>query len=245
PKRMEEPEFTDDALSKMWIFVRSSIVRDDKTYRVKSAKKRYAAFCRYSKERGYDPPISMETWKSLGEPNYSEFAKANEERLHTLAMQSNATQSNALQCMPTAYSPPTSTSLSTTTAIPASSSESGRAQAGGAAARPAAAFDPLPPSLDGALTKWVMHWEQTKRQTFPQSSRNVLRAEFRTYAEEYGAEAVVKLIDTAVSNAWKTVPWDRLERWRQEAPPAKKGAGRPSEAGKYAQELAERRRKKQ
>ena len=243
PSRMTEPEFQDDALSKMWIFVKSSIVRDDKTYRVKSAKKRYAAFCRYSKERGYDPPISRDVWDNLGQPSFTQWEK---EQLHTTAMQTVATQSSALQCMPTPYAPSTPSSLSPS---PSNSFSSARARAvptqadaGSAAERPAAAFDPLPPSLEDALTKWTMHWEQIKRQTFPQSSRSVLRAEFRTYAEDYGAEAVLKLVDTAVSSAWKTIPWDKLEQWRKETASGN-GEASDDELWKYAEEHRRKREK--
>ena len=220
--------------------------QDDERFTQKSIGRKYANYVKWSqKYEAYY--VEREEWESLGCPTFLEVKKK------LLQMDSSGETWNRMDVFYSIWNPipiPQSHPLSLSSSSSQTEAETmpppdGGAEAGSAAERPAAAFDPLPPSLDGALTKWVMHWEQVKRQTFPQSSRNALREEFRAYAGEYDAEAVVKLIDTAVSNAWKTVPWDRLERWRQEAPPAKKGAGRPSEAGKYAQELAERRRKKQ
>ena len=62
-----------------------------------------------------------------------------------------------------------------------------------------------------------MHWEEVTKRNLPESSRNALAEEFQGYAKKYGLEAVDALITEAVSSAYKSIPWDRLERRREQA----------------------------
>lgn len=214
------PDFSGDALLNS-VFngaIRLNAEEDDRRFTKKSVGRKWANYVRWSEKHHVYLP-EREEWEKAGCPNFLDI------KAKLIQMDSSGVTWNRMDVFYSIWEAVTGT-IPQTQPLPRTEAGTraettpppdGGAEDGSAAERPAAAFDPLPPSLESALTNWVMHWEQVKSQTFPQSSRNVLRAEFRTYAEEYGAEAVVKLVDTAVSGAWKNIPWDRLERWRREA----------------------------
>ena len=221
PHSETEPTFEDETLTHVWRFVRSNVIRDDKTYRTKSAIKQYAAFCRYAKDNGiYPPPIPRERWLELGRPTFAQWqADTKAQWLASQNQNAGAMQCNADVCsamhrsadvcasMPTTSSLSTSISSTPTTSTPVSVSADEQEV-------PALR---LPPALYDALTHWIMHWEEVSHKVFGNSSRYALTSEFRDYADEYGAEAVIKLVREAISSGYKSIPWDRLERGRGQA----------------------------
>ena len=237
PDCQTEPDFQDEALIHDWLFLHDAIVRDDKTYHGKSLVKKYAAFCRYAKDHGYGhmdgpkyvPPITRLRWDELGGPTFLQW-----ERMQTNAGANSALQvhADAMQrnpgectCMPVSDTFPHSDSspLSSTTAEAVSVSPAQRREA--ARTPESVTVFPFPsPALHNAYIRWIMHWEQVTQKNFPESSRNALVEEFRNYADEYGVEAVDALVTEAVSSAYKSIPWDRLERRRAQAASANGGA---------------------
>lgn len=207
PKCEAAPVFEDETLDHIWTFVRNSVIRDDKTYRKKSEKKQYAAFCRYAKERGYDPvPVSLDWWVELGKPSFTEW---NRMQLNAGAMQCNATQCTALQRMPTTSASPTP--------IPPSPATADSVSVSPEAPREPSTFRSLSIALLDSLTQWIRHWEETTKKPFGNSARSALADELRDYTEDYGEDAVCRLIRTAISSGYKSIPWDRLERERANA----------------------------
>ena len=235
PDCQMEPAFQDEALIHDWLFLHDAIVRDDKTYHGKSLVKKYAAFCRYAKDHGYGhmdgpkyvPPITRLRWDELGGPTFLEWERMQTNAGASSAVQvhAGAMQRNADGCtrIPVSDTFPHSDSIafSSTTAEAVSVSPAQRREA---ERREAAetlenvSVFPFPsPALHNAHIRWIMHWEQVTQKNFPESSRNALAGEFRSYADEYGVEAVDALVTEAVSSAYKSIPWDRLERRRAQA----------------------------
>ena len=214
------PDFHGDTVLSTAFYgaIRLNAEEDDRRFTKKSNGRKWANYVRWSeKYRAYLP--EREEWEEAGRPNFLDIKRK------LIQMDSSGATWNRMDVFysiwntitetnPQAQTPPqtgTGTRAGTKETTP-----DGGADAGSAAERPAAAFGPLPPALDAALTKWVMHREQITGRTLPQSSRGALKEDFRNYADEYGAEAVVKLVDVAVSSGWKIIPWDRLERERTE-----------------------------
>ena len=240
PDSQTEPEFQDEALIHDWLFLHDAIIRDDKTYHGKSLVKKYAAFCRYAKDHGYGhmdgpkyiPPITRLIWDELGGPTFLEWERMQPNARASGAVQMDARASGAVQMdaramqssadectrIPTSasFSYPNSVSTSSATAEAVSASPAQRRETAETPER----VTVLPfssPALHNAYIRWIMHWEQVTKKNLPESSRNALAEEFQGYAKKYGIEAVDALITEAVSSAYKSIPWDRLERRREQA----------------------------
>ena len=233
PDSQTEPEFQDEALIHDWLFLHDAIIRDDKTYHGKSLVKKYAAFCRYAKDHGYGhmdgpkyvPPITRLIWDELGGPTFLEWERSGAMQAYPRAssamhMDADAMQRSADECtrIPTSasFSHPNSVSASSATAEAVSASPAQRREAAETPER----VTVLPfssPALHNAYIRWIMHWEQVTKKNLPESSRTALAEEFQGYAKKYGLEAVDALITEAVSSAYKSIPWDRLERRREQA----------------------------
>ena len=203
-----DPVFEDETLRHIWRFVRALIIRDDKNYTKKVAGKQYGVYCRFAKEHHYTP-LSREDWDELGGPTFKEWEK-------TLKSQTHTNVCDVCVCMPTSDSPSHSDSLSSSTAESVSESSAQQREAAETPER----VTVLPfssPALHNAYIRWIMHWEEVTKRNLPESSRNALAEEFQGYAKKYGLEAVDALITEAVSSAYKSIPWDRLERRREQA----------------------------
>ena len=202
----------------------------------------------------YVPPITRLRWDELGGPTFLEWERMLKNADASGAMQTDAHASSAMHVHTGASSAmqvdadamqmqagectriPVSDTFPYSNSIPASS-----ATAEAVSASPAQRWEPerreaaetpesvsvfpFPsPALHNAYIRWIMHWEQVTKKNLPESSRNSLAKEFRSYADEYGVEAVDALITEAVSSAYKSIPWDRLERRRAQAASASSGA---------------------
>ena len=221
PDSGEEPSFDDEVLRHLWPFIRNLIVVDDRNYHEKTAGKKYAAFCRFSRANGFNPP-SREEWDELDRPSFREWTR----------MQNTRTHADAMQNMPYSYAE--SDSDSNTDSKSKSNSKSNSNSDSNAEAESVSvsisrvdAFDaeerPAPPTIHSptvraAFKKWLNHWEQITGQKMPVSSRNALAERFQEHADLYSPPDVADLIDDAIASAYKSIPWDRLERkWNAEA----------------------------
>lgn len=57
-----EPDFDDRSLLVIWDIIRGNINKDDKNYREKVLKNKYATYCRDVRKHGSEP-LSFDDWK--------------------------------------------------------------------------------------------------------------------------------------------------------------------------------------
>ncbi|MBQ6985671.1 MAG: hypothetical protein IJR48_04060 [Oscillibacter sp.] len=242
----EEPVFEDETLTHLWRFVRTNVIRDDKTYRNKSERNQYAAFCRYAKEHGHDKPIPREYWVELGKPTFSQWQTAQILRteagtqVHASAMQRSAdvcgamqTDTDAVQRMPTSYS--VSPSLSITSSLSPSVSVSGARPAPDGAADTRTA----PANVDQCVPYEVPTLEEVRR---------YCRQKELKYADPEAFHNHYQSTGWTLSNGQRVVDWKaRLRRWdandRARGKEAVEAGENSDEVGKYVRKLKEKRKK--
>lgn len=77
----------------------------------------------------------------------------------------------------------------------------------------------LPELVKAAMRKWLEY----KKHVYQEMGFKTLLAIVQKKAEEYGAEAVVELVDECIANGWKGLIWEKLlKRTASQAPPKRK-----------------------
>ena len=75
----------------------------------------------------------------------------------------------------------------------------------------------VPPALCEQVSEWVSN-RDAKGETLTQGEFKSFVSMVNAKATQYGAKAVSDLIGEAMSNGYKGVPWDRLERRARDKP---------------------------
>lgn len=72
-------------------------------------------------------------------------------------------------------------------------------------------FDRFGPNLSDAVKDWIMYKKERREAYKPVGLRNLL-AQIENEMNTYGKEAVISIIRLSISNGWRGIVWDKLEK---------------------------------
>lgn len=194
----------------------------------------------------YVPPITRQEWDDLGQPTYKQWSAytllAPAQNAETYAFDANAYNAseriqthtthtdayNASERMQSHTSQDTeenaskrsseSVSISASPSIPVPEpiSPSPSEPETDPCAPPSGGAPALSPAGEEALKKWIAYSEANGKR-YREASIEELQTQIARHEADYGPAAVSAFIRYCISQTWRTIPWDRLERQQKEA----------------------------
>ena len=209
PDIRQEPQFTDPELDKVWPFIRNLVDRDQVRYDERGYGKAYSQFCRWFKHfRGYDTGISRPMWEDMGRPNYKTFDGS---VYDTDAAGTADTNVENVDTKNTNVWTSPDTNPGTNSRTNTDSNSNSQTETDTSGVSPPPQTEAVPRPLAEALRDWKEFQREKYRPVTAAAEKSLLEL-MKAYAARYSAESVAALVKHSISNQWKNIPWDRLER---------------------------------